>query len=114
MTTELKAQIEKIEKDVQDFKEMITKSQEAHKKEIKDEVIQVMEQKMDENFNIVSKEHKMLDLKLTKTRKDIKAILQNMQNIKDQKHEQPGSDMSVTASRNSKSPTCNKLKGTQY
>ena len=33
---------------------------------------------MDNKFDIMRKEHKMLDLKLTETLKDIKAILQNM------------------------------------
>ena len=68
---------------------------------------------MDNKFDIMRKEHKMLDLKLTETQKDIKTILQNMKNSKEQKHEKYGSNISITLSRNSKS-LAHWPKGTQY
>ena len=68
---------------------------------------------MDDKFNIMSKEHKMLDLKFIETQKDVKAILQNMRDSKDQKHEKTSSDTSVTSSHNSESPI-HRPKGTQY
>ena len=67
---------------------------------------------MDDKFDIMSKEQKMLNLKLTNAQKYIKVIL-HMKDNKDQNHKQPGLDMSITSSRNSESPT-HTPKGTQY
>ena len=85
---ELKDQIEKLEKDIKAFvanqkslKEEIKNRNLVLKKEIKDEIVMVLERRLDEKLDIMNEKQEDLDDKMSTMTQDINTITQNLSTI---------------------------------
>ena len=81
---ELKDWIEKLEKDIKalvanqkSLKEEIKNNNTLLKKDIKDEIVMVLERRLDEKLDIMNEKQKDLDDKMSTMTKDINTITQN-------------------------------------
>ena len=83
--TKLKDQTEKLEKDIKalianqkSWKEEMKNNNVVLKKEIKDEVVLVLERRLDEKLDVMNKKQKDLDNKMSTMTQDINTIAQNL------------------------------------
>ena len=83
--TELKDQIEKLEKDIKGLtanqkilKEEMKNRNATLKKEIKDEVVLVLERRLDDKLDIMNEKQKEMDDKMSTMTQDINTITQNL------------------------------------
>ena len=84
----LKDQIEKLEKDIKALvakqkilKEKTKNNNTTLKKEIKDEIVMVLERRLDEKLDIMNEKQKDLDDKMSTMTQDINTITQNLSTI---------------------------------